>query len=379
MKASLYLHIPFCLRKCGYCDFNSFESPAMTPPEYAGLLREEMVDKSRRFPVTAVPTIYFGGGTPSLLPPPLVAELLKGAGECYPLDAGVEVTLEVNPATVTPESLDGYLEAGVNRLSIGVQSLDDRELDFLGRIHSAAQAVETFGKARQAGFANIGVDLMHSLPGQSLAGWEETLAKAVELSPEHISAYGLSIEEGTPLAAMVGRGDVTPADPELAADMFELTADYLRGAGYEHYEISSFARPGCRSGHNPVYWQRRSYLGFGAGAHSFVREPGYGLRWENSRGLAEYAAFLQGPCGGCVEQVVSREDAMAEFFFLGLRMLDGVELTEFAAEFGLAAGDVFPGTIDRSIAAGLLSRDGEVIRFTRRGLMLANRVLAEFV
>ena len=379
MKASLYLHIPFCQRKCGYCDFNSFDSPGMSLDEYESLLRDELADTARYYPVTGVPTVYFGGGTPSLLRPEQVARLLQSAGARFPLDADAEITLEVNPGTVTPESLAGYREAGVNRLSVGVQSLDDRELALLGRIHTSARALETIAAARRAGFANIGLDLMHSLPGQSLGRWEETLRLATELGAEHISAYGLSIEEGTPFASMVASGDITVIDPELAADMFELTAELLSGAGYEHYEISNFARPGCRSRHNQVYWRRGSYLGFGAGAHSFVRQPGFGLRWENPPDLAEYASRLRGGAACAVKQTVSREDAMAEFFFLGLRMLDGVDLAAFDGEFGISAETQFPGVIERNVAAGLLCREGVMLRFTRRGVMLANRVLAEFV
>jgi len=379
MKTSLYLHIPFCQRKCGYCDFTSYDSPDLTLAEYEGLLRREIADTAQRFPVSSVPTVYFGGGTPSLLRYGQVARLLRCAGDHFPLDADAEITLEINPGTVTPASLAGYRDAGVNRLSVGVQSLDDRELALLGRIHTSARARATIAAARRAGFANIGLDLMHSLPGQSLGRWEKTLCRAVDLGPEHISAYGLSIEEGTPFASLVASGDLTTIDSELAADMFELTADVLTDAGYEHYEISNFARPGCRSRHNQVYWRRGSYLGFGAGAHSFVRQPGFGLRWENPPGLAAYASCIDGEALCPVKQAISREDAMAEFFFLGLRMLDGVDLTEFAGEFGISAETRFPGAIERNVAAGLLSREGTLLRLTRRGIMLANRVLADFV
>ncbi|HZV80935.1 MAG TPA: radical SAM family heme chaperone HemW [Geobacteraceae bacterium] len=378
MKASLYLHIPFCQRKCSYCDFNSFESPGMSLGEYAGLLRAELAGTAQRFSVTRVPTVYFGGGTPSLLPPPVVKELLQAAGLYYSLDADVEVTMEANPGTVTLDSLSGYRDAGVNRLSLGIQALEDRQLAILGRIHTADEARDALKLARRAGFANVGIDLMHSLPGQSLAQWEATLRQAVELEPEHVSAYGLSVELGTPFAALASSGKLLLPDEDAAAAMFEFTAEYLTAAGYEHYEISNFARPGCRSRHNQVYWRRENYLGFGAGAHSFARQPGFGLRWENPPGLAEYAACLQGT-GGSVEEVVSREDAMAEFFFLGLRMLDGVDLAEFAAEFGISAEEAFPGVIGRFTASGLLLKEGERISFTRRGVLLANRVLAEFV
>lgn len=380
MKTSLYLHIPFCRRKCSYCDFTSYDSADMSPQAYVPLLQREMAPMAQQYPLSSVVTVYFGGGTPSLLSPQSVADLLNSAArDGFSLDVDAEVTLEVNPGTVTPASLAGYRNAGVNRLSIGFQSLDEGELSLLGRIHTASQGVDTFRQARRAGFDNISIDLMHSLPGQSLARWKDTLAQATELGPEHISAYGLTIEEGTPFAAMVRRGDMAPLDPEAAADMFELTADFLTTAGYGHYEISNFARPGYCSRHNKVYWRRGNYLGFGAGAHSFVRQPGYGLRWENPPGLADYAALLQNPGSGRVQQVISREEAMAEFFFLGLRLLEGVDLAEFASEFGVEAEEVFPGVIERFVTSGLLCRNGKMLRFTRRGMMLANRVLAEFL
>lgn len=378
MKASLYLHIPFCRRKCGYCDFSSFEAPGMSFREYARLLRLEMAGVAERFTVTRVPTLYFGGGTPSLLPPLLVEELLRAAGDCYSLGADAEITLEANPGTVTLDSLSGYRSAGVNRLSLGVQALDDRQLSSLGRVHTGEQARDAVLLARRAGFTNVGIDLMHSLPGQSLAMWESTLRRAVDLEPEHISAYGLSVEEGTPFAALVSSGELQLPEEETAATMFEMTADYLQAAGYEHYEISNFARPGFRSRHNQVYWRRENYLGFGAGAHSFARNPGFGVRWANPPGLAEYAARVRG-AGGSGEEIVVREEAMAEFFFLGLRLLDGLDLAGFAADFGVPAEEAFPGVLGRLTASGLLLRDGERIRFSRRGLLLANRVLAEFV
>ncbi len=379
MRASLYFHIPFCLKKCGYCDFSSFDSPAMSLEAYEELLRDELALAAESFPVASVPTVYFGGGTPSLLAPGQVARLLRRAGDQFPLESEAEVTLEVNPGTVTLDTLSGYRDAGVNRLSVGVQSLDDRELALLGRIHTSARATEAIVAARWAGFDNIGIDLMHSLPGQSLGQWGETLGRAIDLGPEHISAYGLSIEEGTPFASMVDSGELTPADPDLAADMFELTRDVLARAGYEHYEISNFARPGCSSRHNRVYWRRGSYLGLGAAAHSFVRHPGFGLRWENPAGLEEYATLVRGGANCPVKHEVSREDAMAEFFFLGLRLLEGVDLDGFSREFGTDAETRFPGIIARQVTAGLLSREGSRLRLTRRGIMLANRVLAAFV
>jgi oxygen-independent coproporphyrinogen-3 oxidase len=379
VDCSLYVHIPFCVRKCRYCDFNSTDRPVVSPDEYTDLLVREFRAVAAGSPHAPVPTIYFGGGTPSLFPPAQIFRLITAVAELCGIAPAAEVTLEVNPGTVTRETLRGYRAAGVNRLSIGIQSFDDEKLRLLGRVHTVAEARDTFASARAAGFGNIGIDLMHSLPGQGIAEWRETLGEAVTLKPDHISAYGLTVEEGTPLAAMVEQGEVRLPDEETAAAMFELTADALEQAGYEHYEISNFARPGFRSQHNQVYWRRRDYLGIGAGAHSFFRSPGYGVRWENPAGLAEFAAHAGNTERYGRAVLLSRREAMAEFFFLGLRMTEGVDLRLFAGEFGAEAGDEFPGVIEKLTGIGLLTREGEMIRLSRTGLLLANRVMAEFV
>jgi len=377
MNSSLYIHIPFCVRKCSYCDFNSYENPGVSLDAYLLLLLEELSAKAERFKVGSAPTLYFGGGTPSLLSPPQVATVVQAVRDLYGLGKDAEVTLEVNPGTVTLESLEGYLAAGINRLSIGVQSFDDSLLKVLGRIHSAEEAKDAVRMARTAGFRSIGIDLIHSLPGQTLQEWEGELQEAVALKPDHISAYGLSVEKGTPLAAMVEAGELYLPDEEIAAAMFELTSATLGKAGFEQYEISNFARPGCRSRHNRVYWRRGNYLGFGAGAHSFIRE-GFGARWENPPQMADYEAIVSS--GRLPDAAtLSRQEAMEEFFFLGLRLMEGVDLNEFAAEFGADARDMFPGAIERLSAAGLLVSDGGRLRLSSHGLILSNLVLCEFV
>lgn len=375
MCHAVYIHIPFCRRKCSYCDFNSTSYPEISIEHYSELLQEEIRTAAE---VRAVATIYFGGGTPSLLPPAAVAAIIGAIGRCCAILPDAEVTLEANPGTVTRSSLEGYLAGGVNRLSMGVQSLDDRQLAFLGRIHSAGEARSAFAAARSAGFTNISIDLMHSLPGQTLEGWQETIAAAIALQPEHISAYGLTIEPGTPLFTSLEAGEIALQDEELSAEMFELTAALLGKAGYEHYEISNFALPGYRSRHNQVYWRRGSYRGFGAGAHSFQREPRHGMRWANPAELASYAGQVKNGTVPENEQL-QEQDAMAEFFFLGLRLLDGVDLESFHREFGVAAEVVYPGVIDRFIAAGLLRRSAARLQLTARGVLLANTVLAEFI
>ncbi len=379
MRTSLYLHIPFCLHKCSYCDFNSFDNPDIDLNSYVELLRSELRQRAELCTPAAVPTIYFGGGTPSLLGPAQVAELIATIRDCYTVEVNAEVTLEANPGTLTLESLRGYLAGGVNRLSLGVQSLDDRQLALLGRIHSATEAKDAFKLARRAGFNNIGIDLIHGLPGQTLQDWKDTLNGAAALGPEHISAYGLSVEDGTRFAAMAAKGELPLPEEEQAVAMFELTAEFFRSAGYEHYEISNFALPGYRSRHNQVYWQRGNYFGFGAGAHSFVNSPGYGQRMENPAALAVYATAVKSNELPGNEQTLSRSDAMAEFMFLGLRLLEGVDGNEFERQFDIKVEDVFPEVVARLCARGLLAAEGAKLRLTAKGLLLANLVMQEFV
>ncbi len=379
MNCSIYIHIPFCSRKCSYCDFNSYDTPEISPVDYVELLLGELKATAAEFALQPAPTLYFGGGTPSLLAPGQIARLVAAVRNSCGLAADAEVTLEANPGTLSRESLAGYLAAGVNRLSIGVQSFDDAKLRLLGRIHSAEEARAAITMARLAGFSNIGIDLMHSLPGQTLAEWQLTLNEAIAMRPEHISAYGLTAEEGTPFAAMVAQGSMLLPDEELAAEMFELTAGLLQQAGYEYYEISNFARSGFRSRHNQVYWERGNYLGIGAGAHSFVRTPGYGLRWENPAKLTDYAAVVKEGRERADAAPVSRSEAMAEYFFLGLRLMAGVDLGRFKDEFGVDATAAFPLVVERQIGRGLLIMGGGRLRLTQRGLLLANRVMLEFV
>lgn len=379
MNCAIYIHIPFCIRKCSYCDFNSYETPDISPPDYVELLLAEIAAATTGLTRHSVSSLYIGGGTPTLLPPAQIARLVEAVSTDCLLAADAEVTLEANPGTVNLESLAGYLAAGINRLSLGIQSFDDAKLRLLGRSHSAAEARAAITLARRAGFSNIGIDLMHSLPGQTLAEWQSTLNEAVVIRPEHISAYGLTAEEGTPLAARVDRGDIQLPGEDLSAEMFDLTSLQLRQAGYEHYEIANFALPGYRSRHNQVYWQRGDYVGIGAGAHSFSRSPGYGARWENPAKVADYAASLTtaGKPDGRV--ALSRREAMAEFFFLGLRLTAGADLDRFTEEFAEDVATAFPGVIARQVEIGLLVVSGKTVRLSARGLLLANRVMQEFV
>jgi oxygen-independent coproporphyrinogen-3 oxidase len=378
---ALYIHFPFCVRKCLYCDFNSVADSRIDPAEYAEAVVREMALRARLLdaPVTA-PTLYIGGGTPSLMAPRDVGSIIDGAARLFGLAADAEVTLEANPGTVTRDSLAGFRNAGVNRLSLGVQSFSDPLLERLGRVHTAAEARAAFAAAREAGLANIGIDLIHSLPGEDLPRWRADLGEAVALAPEHLSAYPLSVEEGTPFSRLEERGELPLPEEEEAAAMFSETTSFLERAGYEQYELANFALPGRRSRHNQVYWRRGNYLGFGAGAHSFLREPGFGRRWRNCEPPEVY---LESVRGGSIpeEEVVglSARDAMGEFLFLGLRLLDGVEEERFRQEFGLDIEEAFPAAVAELAAAGLLERTDQRLRLARRALPLANQVFVRFV
>lgn len=379
----LYVHIPFCLKKCRYCSFVSRSDAPLAIDDYASLVAREMemrVAAANPPPLSPATTLYLGGGTPSLLSPAAVERIIGAAARCYGLGPGAEITLEANPGTVTFQRLADFRSAGVNRLSLGVQSFDDGMLALLGRLHTARQAREAVAAARRAGFDNIGIDLIHSLPGQTPDQWREQLACAVALTPDHVSAYGLTVEEGTPFGVMEERGVLVLPDEEGSALMFEATAAVLVSAGFEHYEIANFARPLRRSRHNQAYWLRRNYLGFGAGAHSFLRVPAFGVRWKNPDDLERYHDTLAAAeLPGEAESALSRADAMAEYFFLGLRLLDGVREEDFAREFGDTVKNVYGCEVDRLCSAELLVRGGGRLKLTPRGTILANRVFASFL
>jgi len=381
MRAGLYLHFPFCLKKCLYCDFDSAASSPAERDGYPELLLREMELRQRELPEPVqAATLYFGGGTPSLMDPRQVGSLIQAAADRFGLEAGSEVTLEANPGTLTPGRLAGYRAAGVNRISLGVQSFEDRLLTRLGRVHSKAEALAAFDAARGAGFANISIDLMHSLPGQSPRQWREALAQGIALAPEHISAYALSVEEGTPFARLDAEGNLPLPDDEEAAQMFEATAELLVGAGYGQYEISNFARPGCASRHNGAYWSRDSYLGFGAGAHSFWNGDGLGERWRNCESPGAYReAILGGNIPRGERELLTLDQALSESFFLGLRALAGIDLARLESLYGAAALAPRLAEVARLAASGALLREGDRVRLAPDAVILANGVFSRFL
>jgi oxygen-independent coproporphyrinogen-3 oxidase len=374
----LYLHIPFCVARCGYCDFNTYLHDPALARAYVDALCGEIAAWGGRPEVRGRPaaTVFFGGGTPSLLAPGEVERVLGAVRAVFPPAPGAEVTLEANPGTVDRAGLAGFRAAGVNRLSLGVQAFQDRLLRVAGRDHTAAQARRAVADARAAGFANLSLDLIFALPGQTLDEWEATLAEAVALAPEHLSAYGLTYEEGTPFHRDRRAGRLRPVDEEAEANMFEMAGARLAGAGYERYEISNFARPGFRSAHNQIYWRCEDYLGLGAGAHSCLG----GRRTFNRRLPQEYiaAVWREGTAQAGGEDLTPRQ-RLGEAMVLGLRLREGVDLEALAARFapwGLAPD---AAALERLDGAGLLERDGPRLRLTERGVRLANEVFVALV
>jgi len=381
MFSRLYIHIPFCQQKCPYCAFYSQEHSGNDLDRYAKLLCNEMnLVAQETASRQKLDSIYFGGGTPSLMDPRQIALLLEQAERTFGLADRAEITLEANPGTVDFRRLSDFRRAGVNRLSLGIQSFDDRMLAKLGRIHTAKQAQTAFTAARRANFHNIGIDLINSLPGQTLEAWRKDLKQALKLAPEHLSVYGLTIEENTRFADLYTEDSTLLPDEDLAAEMFETADDLLGLHGYEHYEIANYARPGFRSQHNSGYWHRDGYLGMGAGAHSYLLDAAYGTRFSNVADLDEYTrAVQQGELPRRDTTQLSREDAMAEHMFLGLRMSDGVIFEAFEKKFGTGLEDVFGKALATAQKQGLLTKNPSGVRLTRRGMLLSNQVFLQFL
>lgn len=379
---SLYLHIPFCHTKCHYCDFNSYAGLLnWREPYVRGLLREiEWAgDLARRSGLAGQPTdepwpcrtIFFGGGTPSLLSAEQIARTLETARRVFAVQPDAEITLEANPGTLELEHLSGLRAAGVNRLSMGAQSFDAGLLRWMGRIHSPEEIESAFWMARQAGFDNINLDFIFGLPDQRVEQWEATLERALALGPEHLSLYSLIVEEGTPLFDWVEAGRVRVADDDLTAEMYVLAQRRLAKAGYVQYEISNWAKPGKACQHNLTYWRNLPYLGVGAGAHSCFG----GRRFSTALKVRDYLERVQRDGHALLEaEEISRELEMAETAMLGLRLNEGLSLPLFERRYGIAFDTVFAERLALVEAAGLLERVDGWIRLSERGLLLGNEV-----
>ena len=427
---SIYIHIPFCVRKCLYCDFLSGPACDGDMESYVNLLLREIEKQSIFYGDHRVVSIFLGGGTPSLLPARETGRILRQVRECFYVAEDAEITIECNPGTVTAEKLENYITYGINRLSIGLQSTDDGELARIGRIHNYRDFLETYEMARKAGLGNINIDLMAGLPGQGIASYRKTLERVVALSPEHISAYSLILEEGTPL--YVNQKSYTFPDEDEDREMYELTGTVLGQAGFHRYEISNYAREGRECRHNKVYWRRGDYVGFGLGASSMIRN----VRWKNPDMPSDYAVCLEKPetdgqreaayslmrqtaqgigtkaegaahiaetetdpairmkdegvwnrafaemlrqTGRCGVQSLTVQEQMEEFMFLGLRMTEGVDLGEFRRYFGKSVDEVYGKQIGSFVQQGLLERDDRRIWLTPRGIDVSNTVFAAFL
>ena len=379
-ELELYLHIPFCVKKCNYCDFLSAPAGEETRAAYVDALLEEIrgFDEPEDYEVV---TVFFGGGTPSILPGQAIFRIMEALREKFSFRKGAEITLEANPGTVDKEKLSFYKKAGINRLSFGLQSADAEELKKLGRIHTWEKFLESFQLAREAGFSNINVDLMSALPGQTKESWEKTLRQVLALQPEHISAYSLIIEEGTPFYQLyekdVERRDageepeLIPSEEEERA-MYEATGRILKEQGYLHYEISNYAKPGCECRHNLGYWQRRDYLGFGLGASTLLNP----VRYKNTEDLE---AYLGGDFSKKEFFVLTKDNQIEETMFLGLRVLEGVSKEHFREQFSCELRVVYRKELEKLEQEGLLEEEGDFVRLTSRGIDLSNPVLAEFL
>lgn len=387
-ELSIYIHIPFCIRKCHYCDFLSAPADRTAQEEYLYALIREIQTEAITYRDYEVVTVFIGGGTPTAVDAGLLCKVLATLRESFKMKEDAEISMEANPGTVTKEALLQYKMAGVNRLSIGLQSAKDKELALLGRIHTYADFEKTYYGARACGFTNINVDVMAALPGQNTDTYKETLDRLLALTPppEHISAYSLIIEEGTPFYELYGEkasqklddkdgtfapiADKLPTEEEERA-MYYLTEKMLNGAGYTCYEISNYSRPGFACRHNLVYWQRGNYVGFGLGAASMVEN----VRFQN---VSDMEAYLAEAEKIAEKTALSTKEQMEEYMFLGLRLADGVSKKLFLQNFGVSMEEVYGKVIQKNVSDGLLE-DGERLFLTKKGVDISNYVMAQFL
>ena len=379
-ELELYIHIPFCVRKCSYCDFLSAPATEQTREAYMAALFAEIGGRAKDYSDRTVTSIFIGGGTPSLLSGEQIGQLMDRIREQFAMAQDAEITMEVNPGTANAEKLRNFYTAGINRLSIGMQSAQAEELKNLGRIHDFEGFCQVYREAVEAGFTNINVDIMSGLPGQTLASYRDTLEKVLHLEPmpQHISAYSLIVEEGTPFARMAERGELQLPEEDTERAMYEETREILAKYGFHRYEISNYARDGYECLHNVGYWIRRDYLGFGIGAASLVDN----VRFQNGRDLITY---LENP-QDCreEEQVLTEQEQMEETMFLGLRLIRGISYEQFEKQYGRSLPEVYGPVITQNIADGLLreytEESGErFLALTEKGLDVSNYVMAQFL
>ena len=380
----VYLHFPFCVKKCSYCDFLSGPADRGTKKAYSdALCREiysfgreygtrEMISEGEKIPVD---TIFLGGGTPSVMDPADLTRVMETVRKVFDVLPEAEISMEMNPGTFREELL-AFVKKSMGRVSLGLQSADDSELSRLGRIHTYSEFERCYAALRDAGISNINVDLMSAIPGQTLVSWEKSLTRILGMEPEHISCYSLIIEEGTPFFELLEKGRLDLPDEDEEREMYYLTERLMNAHGYHRYEISNYARSGRECRHNVRYWRRSPYIGFGIGAASLFDET----RWSNTRDLQRYMSG-SGSLSDIREeiQILSVREQMEEFMFLGLRMMEGVSAAVFAETFGCELDSVFGDACVRLISEGLLVREGDRYKLTSRGIDISNSVLAEFL
>ncbi|MBN8548790.1 MAG: radical SAM family heme chaperone HemW [Deltaproteobacteria bacterium] len=383
---SLYLHIPFCFHKCPYCDFNTYAVSAIPEKEYVSALLAEL-DYRASLPewrARVVQTIYFGGGTPSLFQPASIRKVISAICKTFPLDENAEISLEANPGTVTADSLAGYREAGVNRLSLGAQSFDRSTLKTLGRMHSPEQIEAAVESAHGAGLHNINIDLIYGVPDQTLESLKEDLVRTLALKPTHVSPYGLTIEKGTPFHLSYKKGALKLPKEDLVVSMMEEINDFLPMHGLHRYEVSNYSHIGKEAKHNLAYWSGTDYLGLGAGAHSFCADSfggeHFGLRWSNFALPVKYISetAAHGRADSWSDKL-GYQDAMFEYFFLGLRKTAGITLKDFEARFGTTVQSLYPALLHILSEERLIKIDADRLALTSRGFMLADSVIENFI
>ena len=383
-KLGIYIHIPFCLSKCGYCDFNSYSSMEGIINEYVEAIKKEFSLYSPELKDYEVISIFFGGGTPTILESGQLIAIFESCKSLFNLTADAEITIEANPETLTIDKLRELRKGGFNRISIGVQSFNDRFLKKLGRIHDSKKAYQGILSARDAGFENISIDLMFGIPDETLKDWEDDIETAIKLNPEHISTYNLTIEEGIQFKRELSQGRLKLPDEDRQVEMYDRGIGLLTGAGYEHYEISNFAKNGKKCVHNQIYWQNEEYLGIGAVAYSYINGE---RRW-NLKNPMEYIKRIQGVRDSRVQGVfnviegrerLEEKDIMGETIMMWLRMIEGINLQAFKRRFGVEIKSTFSDVISKHLSNNLIIFDNGNLKLTHKGLLFYNDVAAEFL
>ena len=373
-KIELYIHIPFCKSKCRYCDFCSFHAEDKVIDAYIEKLKEELIYWGKKLTKEEIVTVFIGGGTPSYLKEQYIKEICGLIFEYFKVSDNAEITIEANPGTVDLKKLCTYRKSGINRISFGLQSTIKEELEYLGRIHTYEEFLQCYDEARQAGFTNISVDLMSAIPKQTLDSYERNLRTIAELSPEHISAYSLIIEEGTPFYEDENLEDLLPSEEDEVL-MYQMTAKILKEYGYEQYEISNYAKAGFESRHNLGYWSHIPYLGIGLNASSYMNER----RFENPSNMRDYMEITSFDEAYKSVKPLSVHEQMEEFMFLGLRKTKGISKNEFNERFGCSMAYVYEKPLKEAIEQGFIKEDKDQIYLTQRGILVSNQVLCEFL